>query len=158
MKRFRGSFLAKVDDRGRIKIPSQYLSALKEQYGNDLYITSLNGDRVFLYPLPVWETIEQRIGNIPVRSPDIEEYLSRTSYWGNESEVDNRGRVLIPPDLRSSGHLNGSELRIFGKIDHMEIWNEKLFKDKTFSGDFNDDKMLNVSRMINEYAALPGNV
>jgi MraZ protein len=155
-RRFRGSFVLKVDDRGRIKVPSQYLSILKEQYGNDLYITSLNGDRVYLYPLNVWEGIEQSIERIKVRSPEIDEYISRTSYWGNEGEVDTRGRVLIPPELRQEGQLNGANLRIFGKIDHMVLWNEGLFKEISLSGEFSDEKLQKVSRLINEQPALPG--
>ncbi|MCP5046850.1 MAG: hypothetical protein GY940_06740 [bacterium] len=155
-KRFRGSFVVKVDDRGRLKVPSQYLSALKDQYGDAIYITSLNGDRVYLYPIPVWEGIEQSIERIKVRSPEIDEYLSRTSYWGNECEVDSRGRLLIPPELRNSSGLNSGNLRIFGKIDHMVIWNEALFKEKTFSGEFSDEKLQTVSRLINESSALPG--
>jgi MraZ protein len=155
-RRFRGSFVLKVDDRGRIKVPAQYLSALTEQYGNELYITSLNGDRVYIYPLHVWEKIEQSIEKIKIRSPEIDEYLSRTSYWGNETEVDNRGRVLIPPELRKESQLNGGNLRIIGKIDHMLLWNEELFREKSLSGEFSDEKLQKVSRLINELAALPG--
>ncbi len=125
--------MLKVDDRGRIKIPSQYLSILLEQYGNQFYITSLNGDRVYLYPLKVWEAIEQSIERIKVRSPEVDEYLSRTSFWGNEAEVDTRGRVLIPPELRKESRLNDTDLRIFGKIDHMLLWNEGLFREKAKS-------------------------
>lgn len=148
-KRFRGSFVLRVDDRGRVKIPSQYLSILTGQYGNDLYITSLNGDHVLIYPLKVWEDIEQSIEKIKVRAPEIQEYISRTSYWGNESEVDTRGRVLIPPELRKSGQLDGN-LRIFGEIDHMVVWNEELYKQKALSGKFTDEKLQAVSRLIHE--------
>lgn len=157
MKRFRGSFVLKVDDRGRIKIPAQYHSILSEQFGDQLYITSLNGDCVFLYPLKVWESIEQSIERIKVRSPEIEEYISRTSFWGNEAEVDNRGRVLIPPELRKSCRLNETELRIFGKIDHLLLWNEESFREIELSGEFGKDKLQVVSRMINEFSTLPGN-
>jgi MraZ protein len=152
MKRFRGSFVLKVDDRGRIKVPSQYLSILAEQYGQDLYITSLNGDRVIVYPLKVWEGIEQSIEKIRVRSPEIEEYISRTSFWGNESEVDSRGRILIPPELRKSSQLD-SDVRIFGEIDHLVVWNEELFRKKSLSGVFSDEKLQIVSRLIHEAAA-----
>ena len=69
VRRFRGSYELKLDDRGRIKIPSKYLSVLEEQYGKELYITSINGDRVFLYPLEVWEAIEQSIETKKVRAP-----------------------------------------------------------------------------------------
>lgn len=148
-KRFRGSFVLRVDDRGRVKIPSQYLSILTGQYGNDLYITSLNGDNVLIYPLKVWEDIEQSIEKIKIRAPEIQEYISRTSYWGNESEVDSRGRVLIPPELRKSSQLD-SNLRIFGEIDHMVVWNEDLFKQESLSGKFTDEKLQVVSRLIHE--------
>jgi len=148
-KRFRGSFVLKVDDRGRIKIPSQYLSILTEQYSPEIYVTSLNGDRVLLYPISVWEEIEQSIEKIKVRSPEVEEYISRTSYWGNESEVDTRGRVLIPPELRKYSQLDG-EIRIFGEIDHMVVWNEELFKQKALSGEFSNEKLQIVSRLIHE--------
>jgi len=146
----------RVDDRGRIKVPSQYHSILVDQFGSQLYLTSLNGDRVYLYPLSVWEKIEQSIEQIMMRSPEIEEYISRTSYWGNEIEVDPRGRVLIPPELRKACRLNDANLRIFGKIDHMVLWNEDLFKEKSLSGDFSDEKMQMVARLINEYSTLPG--
>lgn len=139
----------RVDDRGRVKIPSQYLSILTEQYGKDLYITSLNGDCVLIYPLKVWEDIEQSIEKIKIRAPEIQEYISRTSYWGNESEVDARGRVLIPPELRKTSQLD-SNLRIIGEIDHMVVWNEELFKQKSLSGKFTDEKLEAVSRLIHE--------
>lgn len=139
----------RVDDRGRVKIPSQYLSILTEQYGNDLYITSLNGDNVLIYPLKVWEDIEQSIEKIKIRAPEIQEYISRTSYWGNESEVDSRGRVLIPPELRKTSQLDGN-LRVFGEIDHMVVWNEELFKQESLSGKFTDEKLQVVSRLIHE--------
>jgi len=148
-KRFRGSFVLRVDDRGRVKIPSQYLSILTEQYGNDLYITSLNGDYVLIYPLKVWEGIEQSIERIKIRAPEIQEYISRTSYWGNENEVDTRGRVLIPPELRKTSQLDGN-LRILGEIDHLAVWNEEVYKQKALSGKFTDEKLQAVSRLIHE--------
>jgi MraZ protein len=151
-KRFRGSYELKVDDRGRIKVPSKYLSALEEQYGKELYITSINGDRVLLYPLGVWEGIEQAIATMRVRSPEIEDYVSRTSFWGNEGEVDGKGRVLIPPELRTSSKLDGN-VRIIGKIDHMVLWNEDEFRAKALSGEFSDEKLHQVSLMLNEIAA-----
>jgi MraZ protein len=118
-----------------------------------LYITSINGDRVLLYPLEVWEGIEQAIATMRVRSPEIEDYVSRTSFWGNEGEVDGKGRVLIPPELRTSSKLDGN-VRIIGKIDHMVLWNEDEFRAKALSGEFSDEKLHQVSLMLNEIAAV----
>ncbi len=156
VRRFRGSYVLKVDDRGRVKIPAKYLSVLEEQFGTELYITSINGDRVYLYPSSVWESIELTIEKKKIRAPEIENYISRTSYWGNESEVDARGRILIPPELRLASKLNDN-IRIFGKIDHMIIWNEEMFKTKSLSGEFTDKELYEVSRLLNEIPTLSGN-
>jgi DNA-binding transcriptional regulator/RsmH inhibitor MraZ len=47
-ERFRGSYIAKIDDRGRVKIPAKYLSALELDFGKEVYLTSVNGDHVLI--------------------------------------------------------------------------------------------------------------
>lgn len=143
--------MLRLDDRGRLKIPARYLSILEEQYGREIYITSLNGDHVLLYPLPVWEKIEQSIEKMKVRAPEVEEYVSRTSFWGNESEVDARGRVLIPPELRKESRLD-DDVCVVGNIDYMVLWNEAMFREKSMSGQFNDGKLQKVSELLRAVA------
>ncbi len=41
--KLRGNCQAKVDEKGRLKIPAMFLDALKE-YGNQFYITSTTGE------------------------------------------------------------------------------------------------------------------
>jgi MraZ protein len=79
-KHFRGSYIAKIDDRGRVKIPAQYLSALEQGFGKEVYLTSINGDHILFYPMQIWEEIERKIARIPMRDPDLEEYISRISF------------------------------------------------------------------------------
>ncbi|HSQ34456.1 MAG TPA: hypothetical protein VLQ89_00540 [Candidatus Binatia bacterium] len=153
-KHFRGSHIAKIDDRGRVKIPAQFLSTLEGGFGRVVYLTSINGDHVFFYPMQVWAEIERKIARIPMRDPDLEEYISRISYWGSETEIDPKGRVLIPPDLRQSSKLENN-LLILGKIDYLVIWNEDAFTGKYMGGQFSDEKMQKISRLLNEFPALP---
>ncbi len=153
-KHFRGSHIAKIDDRGRIKIPAQFLSALEGGFGKEVYLTSVNGDHVLFYPMQVWEEIEKKIARIPMRDPDLEEYISRISFWGSETEIDPKGRILIPPDLRQSSKLENN-LLILGKIDYLVIWNTDAFTSKYMGGQFGDEKMQRVSRLLNEFPSLP---
>ncbi len=152
----RGSFTVKTDDRGRIKIPQKFLSLLASRFGSEVYLTSLNGDFVFFYPLPVWKAIEARIESLQVRDPDIEEYVSRTSFWGTECEFDPKGRILIPQDLRSACGLQDNVLML-GKIDHLVLWNSEHFQQRYLNGKFTDERMEKVARLLNEAASLPGN-
>ena len=95
-ERFRGSYIATIDDRGRVKIPAKYLSALEQGMGREAYLTSVNGDHILFYPMKVWQEIERKIAAIPMRDPEMEEFVSRISYWGTETEIDPKGRILIP--------------------------------------------------------------
>ena len=48
-ERFRGSYIAKIDDRGRVKIPAKYRCALEKDFGKEVYLTSVNGDHILFY-------------------------------------------------------------------------------------------------------------
>jgi MraZ protein len=152
-KRFRGSYVLKIDDRGRVKIPSRYLSILEGQYGREVYLTSINGDQVLFYPLKVWEKIEQGIEKIKLRNQVVEDFIRLTSFWGSETEIDPRGRILIPPDLRDKSKLLDNVL-VLGQIDHMVIWNREVFVSRYASKTFSDKKLNEVSRLLNEFSPL----
>jgi len=154
--RLRGSFTVKTDERGRIKIPQKFLSLLESRFGREVYLTSLNGDFVLFYPLPVWKSIEARIESLRGRGPEIEEYVSRTSYWGTECEFDPKGRILIPQDLRNSCGLQANVL-LLGIIDHLVVWNSDRFREKYLQGPFGDESMEKVARLLNETMPLSGN-
>ena len=51
---FRGHEQARVDDKGRLKVPNAFRSALEGKYGRELFVTSLTGEDVRIYPMPVW--------------------------------------------------------------------------------------------------------
>ncbi len=155
-ERFRGSYIATIDDRGRVKIPAKYLSVLDGGFGRETYLTSVNGDHVLFYPMKVWQEIERKIAAIPMRDPEMEEFVSRSSYWGTETEIDPKGRILIPADLRAASKLE-SGLLILGKIDYMVIWNKEVFEARYMGGQFSDEKLNRVSRLLNEFSSLPRN-
>src|SRR5436309_2370955 len=49
----RGSSNAKVDEKGRLKIPSLFKGYLEESYGREFFLTSYNAEVARLYPMPV---------------------------------------------------------------------------------------------------------
>ncbi len=154
-RRFRGSYTLKIDDRGRIIIPSRYRTILESQFGREVYLTSANDDHILFYPLHIWEIIEQNIGKIQLRTRKVEDFVRVTGYWGTESELDPKGRILIPPDLREKIKLKDSVL-IIGQIDHIAIWNNDDFTEKYASKSFSDSEMDEISRLLNNELPLSG--
>jgi MraZ protein len=133
----RGNAPARIDDKGRLKIPTAFKAVVEAQHGRDLFVTSLTGESVRIYPMAVWTEIERRLAQIPSTHPARLRYFSRVNYYGQAAEFDNQGRVLIHARLRESAGMAG-EVDVFGQYDHLEVWNHERFVAKLASEPFTD--------------------
>jgi len=134
----RGNSPAKIDEKGRLKIPNSFRTFIQEQYGRELFVTSLNGDSVRIYPMPVWAEIEHKLARIPSTHPSRLRFLDRVNFFGQATELDGQGRVLIPPRLRESATMAG-EVDVFGQYDYLEVWNHERFLAKLQREPFTDE-------------------
>ncbi len=137
---FRGSAPARIDNKGRLKVPTTFRRVLEERYGRELFITSIVGESVHLYPLEVWEELENRLAGLPSTDRTKMRFLERVAYFGQQAQLDSQGRVVVSPLLRESADMTG-EVVVAGRLDHLEVWNhdrllarfrEQPFTDKDF--------------------------
>lgn len=133
----RGNAPARIDDKGRLKVPTAFKAVVEAQHGRDLFVTSLTGESVRIYPMPVWIEIERKLAQIPSAHPARLRFFSRVNYYGQAAELDNQGRVLIHPRLRESAGMAG-EVDVFGQYDHLEIWNHERFVTKLANDPYTD--------------------
>ena len=61
---FRGNAPARIDDKGRLKIPTGFRALLETKYGRELFLTSLSGEYVRVYPMPVLDVTAASVDNI----------------------------------------------------------------------------------------------
>ncbi len=135
---FRGNAPASVDDKGRLKVPNLFRSLLESKYGRELFLTSLSGEYVRIYPMPVWLELEQKIAQVPSTNPSKHRYLDRINYYGQTTELDGQGRVLIPVRLRESATMTG-EVDVLGQVNCLDIWNHDRFLNRMQRDPFTDD-------------------
>ncbi len=135
---FRGSASAKIDDRGRLKMPTGFRRILAERYGPELFVTSVLGTSALAYPMPVWEAIEDRLAAVPDTDRVKQRYLERVNYFGHEASMDSQGRILIPQILRESAVMAG-EVVISGRVAYLEIWNHERFVDRLQAEPFTEE-------------------
>ena len=126
--KLRGNCPAKVDEKGRLKIPAVFLEGLKE-YGTQFYITSISGEDARIYPLSVWSEIEDRLAALPSQHQGKRKFLLRTSYFGQQVEVDGQGRLLLPGVLREQAQLK-AEVDVFGQLNYLEVMNHTRVLDE----------------------------
>ena len=122
----RGNAPATIDEKGRLKLPSVFRVDIEESWGGDFYATSLSGESVLVYPLPVWQEIEERLANLPSLNPTKKKFLDRTNYYGQLASADKSARILIPPLLRESARMTG-EVAVLGCLNYLEVWNHERF-------------------------------
>ena len=140
----RGSSTARIDDKGRLKVPTVFRGVIRDQQGADVFVTSLTGDCVRIYPMQVWLDIEQKLARMPANHPTRLKFLDRVNYYGQTGELDQQGRVVIPAMLRESAGIVG-DVRVFGRIDYLEVWNEERFVQKLQRAPWLDDDGLRLS-------------
>ena len=134
----RGNAPAKIDDRGRLKVPSAFRAVIQEEHGRELFVTSLTGESVRIYPMPVWLDMERRIAQMPSTHPARMKFLDRVNFYGQVAELDPQGRVLIQPRLRESAQMTG-EVDVLGQQNFLEVWNHERFVAKLTRDPFSDD-------------------
>ncbi|MEE8166738.1 MAG: division/cell wall cluster transcriptional repressor MraZ [Myxococcota bacterium] len=134
----RGNFSAKIDDKGRLKIPSGFRTPIEEKFGDTLFVTSLSGESVRIYPMTVWTTIEEKLARIPSTHPSRSRFFDRVNFYGQPAEIDKQGRVSVHTRLREAAGMVG-EVDVFGLYDHLEVWNHDRFLARLEREPFTDD-------------------
>lgn len=142
----RGNYTARIDSKGRLKVPTPFRRLIEDQHGKEVYITSLIGDCVRIYPLPEWEAIEQRLAHLPSMDPAKRRFLDRTNYYGQQATLDGQGRVLIHPLLRKSAEVLG-DVVVLGYLTYLEVWELDRFQQRLLSDPYSEEDEAIMSRL-----------
>jgi MraZ protein len=118
----RGSINAKTDEKGRLKFPADFKQVFDAASVTKFYITSEDGTKAEIWPLPEWEKREKKLLRASSTNAAVAKYLYLTSYYGQQVEMDNQGRVLISQLLRKTGKLD-AEVLVMGVADHLIVEN-----------------------------------
>jgi len=136
----RGNYAAKIDDKGRLKIPNAFRALVEGKHGNELFVTSLTGEYVRVYPMPVWLALEEKLSRAPSSLPARRKYLERVNYYGQLAEIDAQGRVVIHSRLRESAGMSG-EVDVLGQVDSLDVWNHERFVAKMLREPLTEDDL-----------------
>lgn len=124
---FRGNHLAKIDEKGRLKLPAAFKQLIDAANVTQFYITSADGNSAEIWPLPEWEKREKLLNEHSTMDEAVDNYLTWTSNYGHQVEMDNQARVTLPQMLREDAKLD-AEVAVFGKLTYLEVKNGELLK------------------------------
>lgn len=147
MDRFRGSAPARLDEKGRVKVPNLFRQQIEEAFGPEVFVTSLHGKEVLIYPLPVWQTLEEKLAALPAINRAKTKFLERVNYYGQGGALDGQGRVLVPQILRDSARLP-ADVVVTGNIDHLVVSDRGALSTRLASEDFTAEDYDELSKLL----------
>ena len=134
----RGNYTAKIDDKGRLKIPNAFRGLIEGKHAKEVFVTSLSGEYVRIYLMPVWLALEEKLAGVPSTHPARLKFFDRINYYGQTAEFDQQGRVLIHPRLRDSAGMSG-EVDVLGQYEWLDVWSHERFIAKMQRELYTDD-------------------
>jgi MraZ protein len=126
---------ARVDDKGRLKLPAEFWEYLKQVGADKVFITTVDLQLARIYPIPLWKSNENLFANAGELAELAGDVAYIAKYFGGDSEIDAQGRVLLPAALRKQLNLesqpvwldcyNGG-INVAGKAIHEERFHRAM--------------------------------
>jgi MraZ protein len=143
---FRGSHITRVDEKGRLKLPAEFKRQIDAEYGNDpFYITSRDGKTAEIFPMREWEVYEKKLAAMPSSHPAKEKLLMRFNYFGQETEMDGQGRLLLPQVLREKANLI-AEVVVHGSEERLKVSNHEQYEQDLASNPITAEDKMEISK------------
>src|SRR5258708_4327319 len=135
---FRGRYEHTIDAKGRTSVPARYRDVLVAAGERRIVLTTALDPCSGAYSLGEWTAFEERISKLPELDRAVKR-LKRIYVSGAvECEIDDVGRILVPPTLRDHAGLKKDVLWA-GSGRYAELWDKDQAK-KYFAPTDEDDR------------------
>jgi len=120
---FLGTFTPRLDDKGRLILPSKFRDELAE----GLVMTRGQERCLYVFSEREFEDMHDRIRQAPVTSKQARDYLRVFLSGAHPETPDKQHRVTIPAGLREYAGLD-RELAVIGAGSRAEIWDAEAWQ------------------------------
>jgi MraZ protein len=126
----RGMYPGRLDEKGRVKLPTsfqQYFMALREK---KLFVTSLDRRIAQIYPMEVWRQNEKFFDSYREDPRLARNVAFNAADLGSEAEMDSQGRILFSPELRRELGIENQPVHLFAYRGRIEVLSEKIYEER----------------------------
>jgi MraZ protein len=124
----RGMYTARLDDRGRIKLPAEFHRYL-DTFNENLFVTSMDRKTARIYLMRTWRENEALFENYH-DDPRVARNVAFTAAeLGSEAEMDAQGRIPFSSELREAlGIENNQQVRLYHNRGRIDVLSDAVFK------------------------------
>ena len=124
-------FSAKMDDKGRMKLPTVFQQHFLKLDEGRLFITSLDARIGRIYSISAWRENVVRFENYTEDPVALQNLMFNAQDLGAEAKIDDQGRVTLNTELRKELKLAaGAELHLYAYKDCVEFLTDELYQEK----------------------------
>jgi MraZ protein len=125
-----GMYTAKVDDKGRVKLPTDFQQYFSQLGHAKFFITSLDRCIAEIYPITVWLQNEEFFASYREDPEKADSVAFNAADLGGRADIDAQGRLLFPAKLRSELGLEDQPIHIFAADQRVEVLSEQVYQEK----------------------------
>jgi MraZ protein len=140
----RGRYPGRLDEKGRLKLPTAFVQFFNSLPESKLYLTSLDRRIAQLYPIAEWRTNEKFFDEFQENPEAAENIAFNANDLGADVEMDSQGRITVHPDLRRELKMENTELHLTTYKGHVQIMTEELYQEQKRAAIANTAAGLNV--------------
>lgn len=123
---FRGTQEAKVDEKGRLKLPADFSRVIAEKnYGAIFFVTSRDGKKTEIWPMPEWEIEEAKKAALPEDDPAKLAWMQIVNHFGGVVEIDKQDRLMLSRKVRERFNLVNAEVVVTGQQRFLTVQTEQ---------------------------------
>jgi MraZ protein len=123
--KFRGRTAAKLDAKGRLRIPAKFREVLQKHYTDALIVSKIE-ECLVAYPPENWSEMEAKADKLSQFDSAHRSFVRHFISGAEICEFDTQGRILVPPMLREEAHLN-QDVILVGTLSTIEIWDKDAY-------------------------------
>lgn len=121
---------ASLDDKGRLKLTSEFLAYLEAIGSKSVFITTFDLRVARIYPMQVWQRNQNLFENAGENSANAERLAFVARVHGGNAEIDSSGRVLLPAKLREALNLERQPVWLEMHNGRINVMSRKVYDER----------------------------
>lgn len=128
MKNFIGTYECRIDDKGRLKLPSSLVKQMGD-FGGDSFVIkrAVFQPCLEVYPMKGWEQLMNKLNGLNRFIKKNADFIRMFTAGVKIVEPDNAGRLQISKDLTQFANLR-KEIVITSAGELFEIWDKEAYE------------------------------
>lgn len=131
---FLGECLIKIDDKGRLRIPTALKEAMPETSGMRFIVNRGFENCLTLYPYEVWVKVKSNVDKLNTYNSKKREFVRKFYSGATEMTLDTGDRINVPKHLLEYANIT-KEVMLTPIKDYFELWDVNKYNEFMNSSD-----------------------